>query len=93
MFVVIFGQKSTKVCCLYKIIYTFCQFFGVWVRVGGINHDQCMYGCTIYVQQLLYVTRQCLSVECDYLAARADQPLGMFTSGCGHHMHADCWKR
>ncbi|CAI8057989.1 E3 ubiquitin-protein ligase UBR2, partial [Geodia barretti] len=34
-----------------------------------------------------------LDTKCDYLAARADQPLGMFTSGCGHHMHADCWKR
>ena len=33
------------------------------------------------------------STECDYLAARADHPLGMFTSGCGHNMHADCWKR
>jgi hypothetical protein len=34
-----------------------------------------------------------LGTKCDYLAARADHPLGMFSGGCGHHMHADCWKR
>ena len=34
-----------------------------------------------------------LPADFDYLAARADHPLGMFTSGCGHHMHAECWRR
>ena len=32
-------------------------------------------------------------IDFDYLTARADHPLGVYTSGCGHHMHAECWKR
>lgn len=32
-------------------------------------------------------------VDFDYLAARADHPLGVFTSGCGHHMHSECWRK
>lgn len=28
----------------------------------------------------------------DFLTSRTDLPYGMFTSGCGHHMHAECWK-
>ena len=31
--------------------------------------------------------------EMDFLSARADLPSGTFTSGCGHHMHAECWRR
>jgi len=28
----------------------------------------------------------------DLIQALASVPQGVFTSGCGHHMHMDCWK-
>lgn len=28
----------------------------------------------------------------NFLSSAADLPFGVFTSGCGHHMHAECWK-
>lgn len=28
----------------------------------------------------------------DYLSSRSDLAHGIFTSGCAHHMHAECWK-
>ncbi len=33
------------------------------------------------------------AVEWDVLSARADLLRGVYTSGCGHHMHAECWRR
>ncbi len=27
----------------------------------------------------------------DILLSRANVPHGLFTGGCGHYMHADCW--
>lgn len=28
----------------------------------------------------------------DFITSRLDLPHGVFTGGCGHHMHAECWK-
>ncbi len=28
----------------------------------------------------------------DFLSSRFDLTHGVFTSGCSHHMHAECWK-
>ena len=42
---------------------------------------------------LWWMLRYCYFAELDYLSARADLPSGTFTSGCGHHMHAECWRR
>ena len=30
--------------------------------------------------------------DVDFIQALASVPQGVFTSGCGHHMHMDCWK-
>ena len=30
--------------------------------------------------------------KADFISSRADLPHGVFTSGCGHHMHAECWR-
>ena len=29
----------------------------------------------------------------DLLLGRADSQFGVFTGGCGHYMHAECWTR
>ncbi len=34
----------------------------------------------------------CNYSKTDFISSRADLPHGVFTSGCGHHMHAECWK-
>ena len=28
----------------------------------------------------------------DFITSRFDLSHGVFTGGCGHHMHAECWK-
>lgn len=34
----------------------------------------------------------CNYSKLDFLSSRFDLPHGVFTSGCAHHMHAECWK-
>lgn len=34
----------------------------------------------------------CVHSDMDFISSREDLLHGMFTSGCGHHMHAECWK-
>lgn len=37
--------------------------------------------------------KMCDYSKLDFLSCRADLPHGVFTSGCAHHMHAECWKQ
>ncbi len=30
--------------------------------------------------------------DVDFIQSLATVPQGVFTSGCGHHMHMECWK-
>lgn len=37
-------------------------------------------------------TLMCDFSKVDFLTSRSDLSHGVYTSGCAHHMHAECWK-
>lgn len=34
----------------------------------------------------------CDHSKVDFISSRSDLSHGVFTGGCAHHMHAECWK-
>lgn len=37
-------------------------------------------------------TNLCDYSKVEFITSRFDLSHGVFTGGCGHHMHAECWK-